>query len=206
MLALPLFILSNWHMKLLHYLANKCYGTVPPSANGTNITVQVCSFIPLRNRHYLWPVTCTVYPVTFLLLLLLFCSQWQIGWQMCQMGQVLRSSLCFSLMTLMMKKYHNFSVPKDNHLSCSTTRVIQKLVHGMSVISHIQQIICEPSHQQQECSLEKNFSLWRAKQQILKTCQDSPHTKIRRRAASAQCVKHHIAQNAPKIGNICVQR
>jgi len=45
-------------------------------------------FHPSQNRHYLWPVTCTVYPVIFLLLLLLFCSQWQIEWQMCQMGQV----------------------------------------------------------------------------------------------------------------------
>jgi len=35
-------------MKLLQHLANKCYGTVPPSANGTNITVQGHSFIPLR--------------------------------------------------------------------------------------------------------------------------------------------------------------
>jgi len=68
----------------------------------------------------------------------------------------LRSSLCFTLMTLMMKVYHDFSVPKDNHLSCSTTTAIQKLGQRMSVISHIQQTICEPSHQQQECSLEKN--------------------------------------------------
>jgi len=77
----------------------------------------------------------------------------------------LRSSLCFTLMTLMMKLYHNFSVPKDNHWSCSTTRVIQKLVQRMSVISHIQQIKCEPSHQQQECSLEKNSSQRSDKQQ-----------------------------------------
>lgn len=183
MLALPLFIWSNWHMKLLHHLANKCYGTVPHSANGTNITVQVRSFIPLRNRHYLWPVTCTVYPVTFLLLLLIFL--FTMADRMANVSDgtsILRSSLCYSLM----KKYHNFSVPKDNHLSCSTTTVIQKLVHGMSVISHIQQIICKPSHQQQECSLEKNSSLWRVKQQIWKTCQDSPHTKIGWKAASAQ--------------------
>jgi len=117
----------------------------------------------------------------------------------------LRSSLCFTLMTLMMKLYHNFSVHKDNHLSCSTT-VIQKLGQRMSVISHIQQIISEPSHQQQECSLEKNSSLRSDKQQKWKPCQDSTHTKIGRHAASAQVVKHHTAWNAPKIGNICVQK
>lgn len=106
-------------------------------------------------------------------------------------------------MTLMMKLYHDFSVLKDNYLSCSTTTAIQKLVHRMSVISHIQQIICEPSYQQQECSLEKNSSLRSDKQQKWKPCQDSPHTKIGRQAASAQGVKHHTA---PKIDNICVQK
>jgi len=77
----------------------------------------------------------------------------------------LRSSLCFTLMILMMKMYHDFSEPKDNHLSCSTTTAIQKLEERMSVISHIQQITCEPSHQQQERSLEKNSSLRCDKQQ-----------------------------------------
>jgi len=146
-------------MKLLHHLANKCYGTVPPSANGANITVQVRSFIPLRNRHYLRPVTCTAYPVTFVIVTTFLFTVADRMANVSDGTSRLRSSLCFSLMTLMMKKYHNFSVPKDNYLSCSTTRVIQKLVHGMSVISHIQQIIREPSHQQQECSLEKNSSL-----------------------------------------------
>lgn len=128
---------------------------MPPSANGTNITVQVCSFIPLRNRHYLRPITFTVYPVIFLLLLLLFLFTMADRTENVSDGTSrLRSSLCSTLMPLMMKLYHDFSVPKDNHLSCSTTTAIQKLVLRMSVISHIQQIICEPSHQQQECSLE----------------------------------------------------
>lgn len=157
MLALPLFIWSNWHMKLLQHLANKCYGTESPSANGTNITVHVRSFIPLRNRHYLWPITFTVYPVIFLLFLLNFLFTMADRMANVTDGTSrLRSSLCFTLMTLMMKVYHDFSVPKDNHLSCSTTTAIQKLGQRMSVISHIQQTICEPSHQQQECSLEKN--------------------------------------------------
>lgn len=154
MLALPFFIWSNWHMKLLQHLANKCYGTVSP-ANGTNITVHVCSFIPPRNRHYLWPITFTVYPVIFLLFLQHFL--FTVADRMTNVSDGtsrLRSSLCFTLMTLM-KLYHDFPVPKGNHLSCSTTTATQKLGQRMSVISHIQLMICEPSHQQQECSLEK---------------------------------------------------
>jgi len=194
-------------MKLLQHLANKCYGTVSPSANGTNITVYVHSFIPLRNRHYLWPITFTVYLVIFLLFLLHFLFKKADGMaNVSDWTRRLRSSLCVTLMTLMMKLYRDFSVPKDNHLSCSTTTVIQKLGQRMSVISHIQQILCEPSHQQQECSLEKNSSLRSDKQQKWKPCQDSPHIKIGRQAASAQGVKHHTAWNAPKISNICVQK
>jgi len=205
MLALPLFTWSNWHMKLLQHLANKCYGTVSPAANGTNITVHERSFIPLRNRNYLWQITFTVYPVIFLLNLHFLFTMGDRMANVSDGTSRLRSSLCFTLMILMMKMYHDFSEPKDNHLSCSTTTAIQKLEERMSVISHIQQITCEPSHQQQERSLEKNSSLRSDKQQKWKPCQDSSHTKIGRQAASAQGVRHHTAWNAPKISNICVK-
>lgn len=115
----------------------------------------------------------TIYPVIFLLLLLLFLFTMADRMANVSDGTSrLRSSLCFTLMTLMMKLYHDFSVRTDNHLSCSKTTEIQKLVHRMSVINHIQQIICEPSHQQQECSSEK-YSLRSDKLQVQR-CRTPP--------------------------------
>ena len=128
----------------------------------------------------------TIYPVIFLLLLLHFLFTMADMMANVSYGTSrLRCSLCFTLMALTMKLYQNFSVRKDNHLSRSTTTVIQKLMQRMSVISHIQQIICEPSYQQQECSLEK-YSSRSEKLQKWKTCQGSPHTKIERQVASAK--------------------